>query len=142
LYCKTSFSNRIAIEEDLEQIVYSGFLIRFRDGGAIGKNFKQHCFYEEGFRRRLISASSVSANTNINQDNLKQLLIPLPPTRAEQEAIAHTLNDIDALIESLDRLLTKKRQIKQGTMQELLTGKKRLSTFKNKWEEKYLGDIA
>jgi type I restriction enzyme, S subunit len=130
------------IEEDLDQIVYSGFLIRFRDNGSIGKNFKQHCFYEEGFRKRLISASSVSANTNINQDNLKQLLIPLPPTKAEQEAIACTLSDIDALIESLDRLLTKKRQIKQGAMQDLLTGRERLLTFSKKWEEKYLGDIA
>jgi type I restriction enzyme, S subunit len=123
------------IEEDLDQIVYSGFLIRFRDNGSIGKNFKQHCFYEEGFRKRLISASSVSANTNINQDNLKQLLIPLPPTKAEQEAIACTLSDIDALIESLDRLLTKKRQIKQGAMQELLRSK-------DGWIERQLGDIS
>ncbi len=123
------------VEEDLEQIVYSGFLIRFRDGGTIGKNFKKHCFYEEGFRKRLISASSVSANTNINQDNLKQLLIPLPPTKAEQEAIACTLSDIDALIESLDRLLTKKRQIKQGAMQELLRSK-------DGWKNTILGNIA
>jgi type I restriction enzyme, S subunit len=123
------------IKEDLDQIVYSGFLIRFRDGGSISKNFKQHCFYEEGFRKRLISASSVSANTNINQDNLKQLLIPLPSTIEEQDAIAHALSDIDALIESLDRLLTKKRQIKQGAMQELLRSKEG-------WVEKRLSEIA
>ena len=47
------------------------------------------------------------------------------PEKAEQEAIADALSDADALIESLERLLVKKRQIKQGAMQELLTGKKR-----------------
>ena len=55
--------------------------------------------------------------------------IPLPPTKAEQEAIAEALSDADALIESLEQLIAKKRQIKQGAMQELLTGKKRLPGF-------------
>jgi type I restriction enzyme, S subunit len=59
----------------------------------------------------------------VNVEQIKNLIIPLPPTKAEQEAIACTLSDIDALIESLDRLLTKKRQIKQGAMQELLRSK-------------------
>jgi type I restriction enzyme, S subunit len=117
------------IEKDLPETVYSGFLIRFRDGGSIDKEYKQHCFYEEGFRKRLISASSVSANTNINQDNLKQLLIALPPTQAEQKLIARALSDIDALIEGLEGTIGKKRHIKQGAMQELLTGKRRLKGF-------------
>ena len=62
----------------------------------------------------------------------KQLNIPRPPL-PEQEAIACTLSDIDALIESLDRLLTKKRQIKQGAMQELLRSK-------DGWTVKTLGE--
>jgi type I restriction enzyme S subunit len=49
-----------------------------------------------------------------------------PPTKVEQEAIAEALSDADALIESLEQLLAKKRHLKQGAMQELLTGKKRL----------------
>ena len=64
------------VEKYLPKTVYSGFLIRFRDSGALGSGFKRHCFYEEGFRKRVIDASSVSANTNINQDNLKRLLLP------------------------------------------------------------------
>ena len=55
--------------------------------------------------------------------------IPLPPTKAEQEAIAEALSDADALIESLEQLIAKKRHLKQGAMQELLTGKKRLPGF-------------
>jgi type I restriction enzyme S subunit len=66
----------------------------------------------------------------------------LPPTRAEQEAIAEALSDADALIQSLEQLLAKERQIKQGAMQELLTGKKRLPGFRGEWETKPLGDVA
>jgi type I restriction enzyme, S subunit len=72
---------------------------------------------------------------NLNTDLIGNIKFPLPPTTEEQEAIAHALSDIDALIESLDRLLTKKRQIKQGAMQELLR-------FKEDWVEKKLEDVA
>lgn len=57
------------IETDLPKTVYSGFLIRFRDNDALDIGFKRHCFYSENFRNRLIGSSTVSANTNINQDN-------------------------------------------------------------------------
>ncbi|MEY4729446.1 MAG: hypothetical protein RL020_604, partial [Pseudomonadota bacterium] len=130
------------VEENLPATVYSGFLIRFRDSGTMGNRFKRHCFYEERFRRRVIGASSVSANTNINQDSLKRLLIAIPPTKAEQEAIAEALSDADALIESLEQLITKKRHIKQGAMQQLLTGKKRLPGCSGEWDVKRLDAVA
>ncbi len=63
---------------------------------------------------------------------LLSLDVPFPPTKAEQEAIAEALSDADALIESLEQLLAKKRQLKQGAMQELLTGKRRLPGFEIK----------
>ena len=130
------------VEEDLPKTVYSGFLIRFRDSGEIDIGFKRHCFHEEGFRKRVIAASSVSANTNINQENLKRLPICLPPTRAEQGAIADALSDIDAFNASLAQLLAKKRQIKEGVKQELLTGKRRLRGFSGNWEVKRLGQLG
>jgi type I restriction enzyme S subunit len=68
-----------------------------------------------------------------------EIAIPLIP---EQEAIAEALSDADALIESLDQLITKKRDLKQGAMQELLTGKKRLPGSIGEWEVKRLGDLA
>jgi len=71
-----------------------------------------------------------------------QFKIPLPPTLAEQEAIAGALSDADELIESLEKLIAKKRQIKHGTMQELLTGKRRLPGFTEKWETKRLGELG
>lgn len=64
--------------------------------------------------------------------SISKYRIPIPPTLAEQEAIAEALIDADALIEAVEQLLAKKRQIKQGTMQELLTGKRRLPEFVKK----------
>jgi type I restriction enzyme S subunit len=78
---------------------------------------------------------------NVNAGSLKNLPVAFPPTRAEQEAIAEVLSDTDTLIESLEQLITKKRHLKQGAMQELLTGEKRLPGFSGEWEVKRLGDL-
>ena len=63
---------------------------------------------------------------------LLQIPCAIPPTRADQQAIAEALSDADALIESLEQLIAKKRDLKSGAMQELLTGKKRLPGFEVK----------
>ena len=68
----------------------------------------------------------------VNKTAFSETVIPLPPTKIEQEAIADALSDADGLIEELEKLTAKKRRIKQGTMQELLTGKKRLPGFEVK----------
>lgn len=67
--------------------------------------------------------------------------ILLPPLE-EQVAIAEALSDIDSLISSLQKLIEKKKAIKQGAMQELLTGKKRLSGFNEEWEELNFAESA
>ena len=77
----------------------------------------------------------------IKKENLSEFTFPLPKA-AEQQAIAAALSDADELIGSLEQLLTKKRRIKQGAMQELLTGKKRLPGYSGEWEVKKLGDIV
>lgn len=77
---------------------------------------------------------------NLNHSTLSKLNVPLPPL-PEQLAIASALSDADALIESLEQLIEKKRQIKQGVMQELLTGKRRLPGFSGEWERKAFGDL-
>jgi type I restriction enzyme S subunit len=114
------------VEADLKDAVYSGFMIRFRDEGVLDLGFKKHCFYEENFRRKVIAASSVSANTNINQNALKQLTLPLPPTKEEQTAIAQILSDMDAQLTALEQRREKTLSLKQAMMQELLTGRTRL----------------
>jgi type I restriction enzyme S subunit len=66
----------------------------------------------------------------------------IPKTKTEQTAIATALSDTDALINALDKLIAKKRLIKQGAMQELLTGKKRLVGFSGKWGQEKIKNLA
>jgi type I restriction enzyme S subunit len=114
------------VERDLTDTVYSGFLIRFRDEGAFDIGFKKHCFYADNFRKKIIAASSVSANTNINQNALGGLTLLLPPTKAEQTAIASVLSEMDGELAVLEQRREKTRALKQAMMQELLTGRTRL----------------
>ncbi len=79
---------------------------------------------------------------NVNAGSLKYLLVPLPPTKAEQEAIAEALSDADALIECLEKLIAKKRSLEQGAAQELLTGKNRLPGFNGCWGVKRFDEIV
>ena len=65
-----------------------------------------------------------------------------PTSLVEQEKIAKALSDVDALINELGELIAKKRDIKRGTMQQLLTGKKRLPGFTDEWKEQTLDDIC
>lgn len=81
------------------------------------------------------------AVVHISKAALENLSIPLPPIE-EQCRIASALTSIDNLIDSLDRLIAKKRDIKQGAMQQLLSGKKRLKGFTEPWVEKNLGDVV
>lgn len=73
---------------------------------------------------------------------VKKLPIYCPITIKEQNKIAEALSDVDALITALDKKIAKKRLIKQGAMQQLLTGKKRLCGFSDEWTIKRLGDLA
>ena len=81
---------------------------------------------------RVKSLAGEQAVPIVNKTQFSETQIAVPPTLAEQEAIAEALSDADALIEALEQLITKKRQIKQGAMQELLTGKRRLPEFEKK----------
>ena len=93
-------------------------------------------------KRQLLKEAIGSAQQVINLRDIQKVAAVIPPTTSEQRAIAEALSDADALIESLDQLIAKKRQIKQGAMQELLTGKRRLPGFSGEWVLKRLGEIA
>lgn len=77
----------------------------------------------------------------ITQNQVSKFLIPMPSMK-EQESIATVLDSIDSLITSLEKLIEKKKLIKQGVMQELLTGKRRLPGFNGDWETKKLGSLC
>jgi type I restriction enzyme S subunit len=78
----------------------------------------------------------------LNLTIIKNLEIPFPPTLTEQTLIATALSDADALISSLEKLIAKKRNIKQGAMQQLLIDNCQLSIDNGGWEVKKLGELA
>ncbi len=88
------------------------------------------------------SERTLGAQPKLALTRIRKFQIPLPSNKAEQAAIATALSDADRLITVLEKLIAKKRNLKQGAMQELLTGKKRLPGFSGKWEMKKLGEVA
>ena len=78
---------------------------------------------------------------NLNAQMVRDFRLRLP-SLAEQRAIARALSDADDLIDALERLIAKKRYIKDGVMQELLTGRTRLSPFTDGWKECRMGDLV
>ena len=86
-------------------------------------------------------ASSSRKDPNITSQDVRNFVVPLP-SLPEQRSIATALSDMDELLGGLDRLIAKKRDLKQAAMQEFLTGKTRLQGFDGEWEETTLGEIG
>ena len=133
----------ILLGEDGENILSRNCRLAFRISGKAWVNNHAHVLKPNsdvslGFLTDYLESlnyerfNSGTAQPKLNKQTCTGILVALPPTKAEQEAIAMALSDADALIESLEQLLAKKRHLKQGAMQELLTGKKRLPGFENK----------
>ena len=102
-----------------------------------------YCYFKSPAGQRNLKAINASTSLGaIYKDDVKALLIPIPPTLAEQERIAGALSSIDTLIGALNEQIEKKRHIKQGTMQQLLTGKKRLAGFTGEWVTEIIKDIC
>lgn len=124
--------------------IFAGYLIRVKsDARKINSFYLNRALNAEFSKKYSLKVLSIAVGqANINAEKLKTYPIPLPPTLAEQDSIAEALSDADALIESLEQLIAKKRQIKQGAMQELLTGQRRLPGFSGEWELKKLKDFG
>lgn len=95
---------------------------------------------QQGNIQKHINKNSDSTINQITNADFKSIVIPWPSEADERETIATALSDIDALITNLEKLIAKKKAIKQGAMQELLTGKRRLPGFGGVWETVRLGD--
>lgn len=104
--------------------------------------FLYHIFNGKNYRLKVRETAAGTKVKHTSPLKLLEIPIPLPPTLEEQRAIAEALSDADALIESLEQLIAKKRAIKQGAMQELLTGKRRLPGFDGEWENVLFSEMG
>jgi len=128
--------------EEIPNGVFSGFVLRGRPlDNSLDDCYKKYCFQTEHIRNAIIQGCTYTTRALTNGTQLSKIYIPVPPV-PEQVAIAEALTDVDSLIESLEKLVAKKKDIKQGAMQELLTGKRRLEGFGREWEEKAIDNIA
>ena len=106
------------------------------------QNYLLYFLMSSTVQNKIQNEKTVAAQPKLALNRIKNFLIVLPKSRGEQIAIARVLSDVDELIASIEKLIDKKQNIKQGTMQLLLTGKKRLPGFTGEWEVKTLGEIA
>jgi type I restriction enzyme S subunit len=117
---------------------------RFKPSIVFPKFYVQYFNSTEG-RARLKELETGTTMKHLNVGDMLFWNVPVP-TLAEQKAIATALSDVDELIKNLEKLITKKKAIKQGAMQQLLTppdkGGKRLEGFSGEWETKLLGEIG
>lgn len=105
------------------------------------QNFLLHVLMSPLIQETIDSLRTVGAQPKLALSRIRKFIIPLPPL-PEQHSIAEALSDVDALLDSLDRLIAKKRNIKQATMQQLLTGKTRLPGFNSEWLKTNLGSLG
>jgi type I restriction enzyme, S subunit len=146
------------------RIVPEGTTIIIARGATVGRmaqlgmamTFNQTCYgllptkfldQDYLYYSMLFSVGSINAFTygtifgTITTNSFQEWKLPLPPL-SEQQAIAAALSDVDTLLNALEALIAKKRFLKQGAMQELLTGRKRVPKFSDEWQFKALKDIA
>lgn len=104
-------------------------------------DFLYYVLGSEETLQQYISMAAGSSVQNLNKGKVSRVIVVKPPL-PEQRRIAEALSDTDALLTATEKLIAKKRAIKQGAMQELLTGKRRLPVFKGEWMETTLGAMG
>jgi type I restriction enzyme S subunit len=123
------------------KIIFGGFVIRGRiKSNRINATCAGYLLRAPAVRRQIVARGQGAVRANIGQSELGSIMVPLPPTH-EQAVIAEALADADGLIAELKQVVLKKRRIKHGVMQELLSGQRRLSGFVGEWGRRSFGEL-
>lgn len=130
LLTKDGTLGRLAIVDE-KKICINQSVAVIRPNNKIDPVFLKKLLESNYYQKVMLENAGGSTIKHIYITIVNLMPIGVPPTLAEQKAIATALSDVDVLISSLDKLIEKKKAIKQGAMQELLTGKTRLAGFGN-----------
>jgi type I restriction enzyme, S subunit len=130
----TRTGNTGIIVHDVEGVFHNNFFKINFDKKQVVREFLIYYLKDKKTQRIILDRAGTSTIPDLNHNDFYSIPIPLPPTKAEQTAITTALSDADALITSLEKLIAKKQNIKQGAMQQLLTPKEN-------WVTKKLGDF-
>lgn len=140
--CVGSIGNAVVITEDAKYHIQQNIARITPNAAAIDSEYLANYLMSSLAEREVDRFTSSSSQPSVLVGSLRQYRVPLPPTLPEQRAIAAALSDVDGLLGALDRLIAKKRDLKQAAMQQLLTGQTRLPGFSGEWEVKHLGGIG
>lgn len=128
--------------DELPKGVFSGFLLRARpNGNDIEPLLCKYIFTTESFRSSVIQNSTYTTRALTNGAILSSLYVAFPKSIVEQQAIADALTKVDNLITSLTKVIEKKKLIKKGAMQKLLSGEMRLDGFEGEFATKTFSDF-
>lgn len=135
---------KTAIYEGNYPAIFAGYLIRIKEKKDIlDSRYLNYILNSEPSKKYGSKVVSIAVGqANINGQKLKTYPIPLPSSLDEQKRIADAIAEMEDFIVSIEQLITKKRDLKQATMQQLLTGQKRLPGFSGTWEVRRLGDFG
>ena len=116
---RTGVGTTCVVNKQLENTIYSGFVIRFRERKKLMTvGFKKYVFWTDHFRRQVLAVATTSANTNVNQDGLSKLSVQIPHV-SEQKKIADFLSAIDEKIKLVGQQITHMRDFKKGLLQQM-----------------------
>ena len=139
IFCKTASIGKCAFIEGLTEKATINPQLVVINSFQCDPKFLYYKLIESGFQNRVLSITGGSTIPTMSQEKLYDLQMCVPVDNREQRRISEALSDIDKLIAALDKKIEKQKMIKQGVMQELLTGKRRLEGFSEPWIEKNLG---
>jgi type I restriction enzyme S subunit len=126
--------------DDREFYFKDGNIIWFKDKGLASSAFIEQLYRSPITKNRLLGSSPITTVATYTIDAAKKAVVHLPPI-SEQNRIVSVLETWDKLIEKNEQKIKTKKQIKKALMYELLTGKKRLSGFKDKWSTVEVGEL-
>ena len=129
IFGKTASIGKCALVEGLSEKATINPQFVLMNNFKCNNRFLYYQLIDKPFQTNIWTICGGSTIPTMSQEKLKQQQIAFPSTYAEQTAIANALSDVDTLIANLEKLIAKKKNIKQGAMQQLLTGKKRLPGF-------------
>ena len=119
---------------DIDGCIHDGWLTIQEYKNTFHTEYLYYLLSSNLVYQQYISMAAGSSVKNLNKDKVSALNV-IYPTLLEQERIAKALSEVDSMVSSLEKLIAKKKAVKQGAMQELLTGKKRLPGFSGEWNK-------